>query len=309
MALPAGLTSLPLWIILQIFLRAHGGHLVVPTSRAGAGRPVAAAKAPQAATAATRGSAATAASPSIKSALALLQTSHRTHALGKAGAGVAPAAAAVPSRGAAAVQALGARAATAAGAMAAGRGAAAARPLAEQLRSAQAAEAGLRAERDHLRQEVELWRGAATRVAEHEARAAVMLQAAAVAAPARSAPPVRTAGAAELSQVPAQPHVPAGAEALSMAAAGLLYAGGLACVSAAAVSAWACAGRVQQALRMPTLLAAAGGEATAKDFRDGPGRVRGTSRPLGQPRPPRTPQTSCRLPQRSPPLAGIVDDD
>merc|ERR1719343_11409 len=124
-----------------------------------------------------------------------------------------------------------------------------------------------------------------------------MLQAAAVAAPVRSAPRVRTAGAAELSQVPAQPPAPAGAQALSMAAAGLLYAGGLACVSAAAVSAWACAGRVQQAFRRPALAAAAGIEAKAKDLHDGPDRVRGTSRPLGQPRPPRTPQTSSRLPQ------------
>lgn len=308
MAPPAGLTSLPLLVILQVFLRAHGGHLAVPISRAAAGRPVARAKAPQAATAGARGAVATAASPSVKSALALLQTSHRTHALGKATAGVAPAAAAAPSRGAAAVQVLGARAAAAAGAAAAGRGAAAARPLAEQLRSAQAVEAGLRAEQDHLRQEVELWRGAATRVAAHEARAAVMLQAAAVAAPVRSAPPVQTAGAAELSRVTAQAPVPAGAQALSMAAAGLLYAGGLACIAAAAVSAWACAGRVQQALRKPALLAAAGSEATAKDLHDGPDRVRGTSRPLGQPRPARTPQTSSRLPQRSAPLVGVVDD-
>lgn len=284
MAPPAGLTSLPLLVILQVFLRAHGGHLAVPISRAAAGRPVARAKAPQAATAGARGAVATAASPSVKSALALLQTSHRTHALGKATAGVAPAAAAAPSRGAAAVQVLGARAAAAAGAAAAGRGAAAARPLAEQLRSAQAVEAGLRAEQDHLRQEVELWRGAATRVAAHEARAAVMLQ------------------------VTAQAPVPAGAQALSMAAAGLLYAGGLACIAAAAVSAWACAGRVQQALRKPALLAAAGSEATAKDLHDGPDRVRGTSRPLGQPRPARTPQTSSRLPQRSAPLVGVVDD-
>mmetsp|Transcript_49332 Transcript_49332/g.132786 ORF Transcript_49332/g.132786 Transcript_49332/m.132786 type:complete len:296 (-) Transcript_49332:102-989(-) len=295
MAPSAGLTFLPLLVVLQLLLRVRGGHLVVPTSRTGTGAPLAAAKAPQAA-------------PSIKSALALLQTSHRTRALGKVPAAGAPAATAVPSRGAAAVQALSARAAAAAGAAAVGRGAAAARPLAEQLRSARATEAGLRAERDHLRQEVELWRGAATRVAEHEARAAAMLQAAAVAAPVRAAALARAAGAAELSQVPAEPPAPAGAQAVSMAAAGLLYAVGLACASAAAVSAWACAGRVQQAFRMPSLLAAAGVEAKAKEMRDGPDRVRGTSRPLGPPRPPRAPPTSSRLPQRSPPLVGIVDD-